>query len=72
MLGVKATSRSTVTVQVGNDSRTFNDGERSSFPRNAGGKQRLTVDRVEFAGYGLDLPAAGHDDFADRDMAAPP
>ena len=40
----------------GGDSRTFADGEGLIFPRNAGGKQRLTIDRVEFAGYGLDAP----------------
>ena len=69
VLGVKSTSRSTVTVKIGNDSRTFADNDALIFPRNPGGKQRLTIDRVEFAGYGLDLPAARHDDFADRDMA---
>jgi hypothetical protein len=69
VLGVKSTSRSTVTVRIGNDSRTFADNDALIFPRNPGGKQRLTIDRVEFAGYGLDLPVARHDDFADKDMA---
>ena len=30
-----------------------------TFPKNMGGKRRFTVDRVEFAGYGLDAPGAG-------------
>jgi len=68
VLGVKATSRSTVAVTAGGETRTFTDGEGISFPRNAGGKRHLTIDRVEFAGYGLDLPAAGHVDLRDRDF----
>ena len=59
VLGVKTTSHSTVTVTVNGESRTFNDGDAVTFPRNMGGKRRFTVDRVEFAGYGLDgLPAS--------------
>ena len=68
VLGVKSTSHSTITVRVGSESRTFADNDALVFPRNAGGKQRLTIDRVEFAGYGLDLPAARHTDFANKDM----
>jgi hypothetical protein len=68
VLGIKRTSRSTITVQIGNDSRTFMDGETVIFPNNAGAKRRLTVDRVEFAGYGLDLPAAQHIDLGDKDL----
>jgi hypothetical protein len=66
VLGVKTTSHSTVIVQVGNETRTFDDGDAVTFPRNAGGKRRLTVDRVEFTGYGLDLPAEGHRDVSAR------
>src|SRR5262249_59789883 len=33
-----------------------------------GGKRRLTVDRVEFAGYGLDAPVAGHSDYRGKDV----
>jgi hypothetical protein len=62
ILGVKATSHSTVTVRVGRDTRTFKDGDAVIFARNAGAKQRVTIDRVEFAGYGLDLPAEHHHD----------
>jgi hypothetical protein len=68
VLGVKSTSHSTITVQVGSESRTFADNDALVFSRNAGGKQRLTINRVEFAGYGLDLPAARHADFANKDM----
>ncbi len=56
VLGVKTTSRSTVSVTVNGETRTFADGEGITFPRNMGGKHRFTVDRVEFAGYGLDAP----------------
>lgn len=64
---VKTTSRSSVTVQVGRESRTFQDGEGITFPKFAGGKRTLTVDQVEFAGYGLDAPAAGYSDLRDKD-----
>ncbi len=68
VLGVKSTSRSTITVQVGSETRTFADGDVITFPRNAGGKQRFTINRVEFAGYGLDLPAQHHVDIGNKDM----
>src|SRR5437867_7832930 len=68
VLGVKATSHSTLTVQIGNDSRTFADGDAISLQRNAGGKRRLTVDRIEFVGYGFDLPAAQHIDVAGKNL----
>ena len=56
VLGVKTTSHSTVSVTVNGETRTFTDGEGITFPRNMGGKRRFTVDRVEFAGYGIDAP----------------
>ena len=71
VLGVKTTSRSTVTVQVGGETRTFKDGEGVTFPKNMGGKRRCTVDRVEFVGYGLDVPAANHQDLPARTSGAP-
>src|SRR5712691_10493464 len=43
VLGVKAKSHSTVTVQIGNETRTFNDGDAITFPKNAGGKRHFTV-----------------------------
>jgi hypothetical protein len=68
VLGVKAKSRSTVTVNVAGTSRTFTDGDGITFPKNAGGKRTVTVDRVEFAGYGLDAQAAGHLDYRGKDV----
>ncbi|MBZ5559284.1 MAG: M28 family peptidase [Acidobacteriia bacterium] len=68
VLGVKATSHASVTVDVNGETRTFADGQGVSFPKNMGGKQHFTVDRVEFAGYGLDAPAAGHTDYRGKDV----
>ncbi len=63
---VKTTSRSTLTVQVGKDTRVFKDGEGITFPRNMGAKRTFTVNRVEFAAYGLDAPGAGYTDLAGK------
>ena len=68
VLGIKTTSHATVTVDVNGESRTFADGAGVAFPKNMGGKRRFTVDRVEFAGYGLDAPAANHMDFRGKDV----
>jgi hypothetical protein len=68
VLGVKTTSRSTVSVTVNGETRTFADGEGITLPKNMGGKRRFTVDRVEFAGYGLDAPGASHVDFRGKDV----
>jgi hypothetical protein len=68
VLGVKANSRSSVTVRVGNETRTFRDGEGVVFNRNAGGKRTFTLDRVEFAGYGFDAPGAQHSDFEGKNV----
>jgi hypothetical protein len=64
---VKTTSHSTLTAQVGKDTRVFKDGDGITFPRNMGSKRTFTVDRVEFAGYGLDAPGAGYSDLAGKD-----
>jgi hypothetical protein len=64
--GVAATSRSSVTVTIAGETRTFKDGEGITFPRNAGGKQTLTLNRIEFAGYGLDVPTEGLNDYRGR------
>ncbi len=66
--GVKVTSRSSVTVKVGEETRTFKDGEGVTFARNAGARRTLTLDRVEFAGYGLDLAASNVTDYAGRSV----
>jgi hypothetical protein len=69
ILGVKRASRSTVTVEVGGETRTFADGDAIRFASNAGAKQRLVLDRVEFAGYGLDVPAARREDYRGKDVS---
>ena len=69
VVGVKATSHSSVTVDVGGDRRTFTDGDGIRFPRNVGGKQQRKLDRVEFVGYGLDVPAVGQEDYRSKDVA---
>ncbi|HEX4346058.1 MAG TPA: M28 family peptidase [Vicinamibacterales bacterium] len=66
--GVKSTSRSSVTIQIGNETKTFRDTDGVSFPRFAGGSRSLTLDHVEFAGYGLDVPAIDHMDFRGKDV----
>ncbi len=57
VVGVKSTSHSSVTVEVGGERRTFADGDGIRFPRNVGAKQQRTLNRVEFVGYGLDVRA---------------
>lgn len=69
VLSVASNNRSSITVKVGNDTRTFKDGQGIMFPRNVGAKRTFTVDRVEFAGYGLDAPGAGYSDLAGKDFA---
>jgi hypothetical protein len=68
VLGVKTTSHSSVTVEVNGESKTFADGSGITFPKNMGGKRRFTVSRVEFAGYGVDAPGAGHVDYRGTDV----
>jgi hypothetical protein len=67
VLGVRTTSRSSVTVEVAGQTRTFADGAGITFPRNMGGKQTVTADRVVFAGYGFSTPSLRHDDYANLD-----
>ncbi len=64
---VKTTNRSSVTVQVGRESRTFKDGDGITFPRFVGAKRTFSIDRVEFAGYGVDAPGANYSDVAGKD-----
>ncbi|MGE4054959.1 MAG: M28 family peptidase, partial [Vicinamibacterales bacterium] len=68
VLGVKVTSKSSVTVRVGDETRTFRDGEGVTFARNVGVDRTLSLDRVEFVGYGLDAPVAEHMDFEGKDV----
>jgi hypothetical protein len=66
--GVRTTSRSTVTVQVGRQTRTFKEGEGVTLPRFQGGKRSVVATRVEFVGYGTDIPAAGQMDYRGKDV----
>ena len=68
VLGIRVTNHSTLTVEVGGQTRTFTHGDGITFPREAGGKRRFSVDRVQFAGYGLDVPSAHHEDFRGLDV----
>ena len=61
--GMRTRSNSSVTVTANGQTRIFKDGEGVTFPRNQGGKQVVTAD-VEFVGYGLQIRALNHDDFA--------
>src|SRR5262249_7475104 len=61
VLGVKSTNRSTVTVEVNGETRTFKNGEGVRFDANVGGKRSLTLNHVEFVGYGLNLGADRND-----------
>jgi hypothetical protein len=67
VVGVRTNSRSSVTIEVNGQSRTFNDGEGIALPRNMGARRTVTGDDVRFVGYGLQLPSANLDDYADID-----
>ncbi len=67
VLGVRTKSNASVTVDVNGQTRTFKDGEGITFPRNMGGKQVVTGDQIQFVGYGLQVPAANIDDYANVD-----
>jgi peptidase M28-like protein len=64
VLGVRTASKASVTVDTNGQTRTFKDGEGITFPKNMGGKQTITGDQIQFVGYGLQIPAAGIDDYA--------
>ncbi|HEU4936482.1 MAG TPA: M28 family peptidase [Vicinamibacterales bacterium] len=67
VVGVRTNSNASVTVDVNGQKRTFKDGEGITFPRNMGGKQTITGDQIQFVGYGLQIPAANIDDYANLD-----
>jgi len=64
VLGVRTTSKASVTVEVNGQSRTFKDGEGITFPRNMGGKQTITGEQIQFVGYGLQVSSLGIDGYA--------
>jgi hypothetical protein len=67
VLGMRTRSKSSVTVTVNGESRTFADGEGVTFVRNQGGKQTVSGP-LEFVGYGLRFAPLKHDDYAGRDV----
>ncbi len=58
--GYKVTRNSTVTVEVGGQTKTFKQGEHVTFPVNSGGKQTVTFSGVQFFGTSSS-PVAGID-----------
>jgi hypothetical protein len=68
VLGVKSTSHCAVTVEANGQSKTFNDGEGITLPRDVGGKRTFTANEVEFVGYGLNIPQNNIDDYKGRDV----
>jgi hypothetical protein len=67
VVSVRSTSRASVTVAVDGQTRVFKDGEGVVFPKRMGGTQTIATDRIAFAGYGLQIPSAGLDDYAKTD-----
>jgi hypothetical protein len=65
--GVRTISNASVSVEVNGQTRTFKDGAGVTFPRNMGGKQTVTGDQIQFVGYGLQIPDAHIDDYANID-----
>jgi hypothetical protein len=65
VLGVRTNSKASVTVTVNGQSRIFKDGEGIAFSRQMGGKQTVGADDVMFVGYGLEIPSAEIDDYAE-------
>lgn len=58
--GYKVTRNSTVTVEVGGQTRTFKQGEHVTFPVASGGKQTVTLNGAQFIGTNA-APVAGLD-----------
>ncbi len=69
VLGVRTTSHASVTLEVNGQRRTFKDGEGVTFPRKMGGTQTIRSHEVQFVGYGVQLPSAHLDDYADVQTA---
>jgi hypothetical protein len=67
VVGVRNASRSTVVASVNGQTRTFEDGEGISLPRNMGRRQTIAGADIRFVGYGLQMPAVDHDDYAGTD-----
>ena len=65
VLGIRANSKASITVDVNGQTRTFKDGEGVMFPRQMGGKQTIDGSEIAFVGYGLEVPSAEIDDYGD-------
>jgi hypothetical protein len=64
----RVTNKSTLTIEApGRAPVVFKHGEGVTFPTNAGGRQTVTFEGVEFVGYGLSVAEPAHDDYAGRD-----
>ena len=59
--GYKVTRNSSITIDVDGKPRKFAHGDHVTFSANAGGKQTLTFNGVEFLGYGLPGDLRGRD-----------
>jgi hypothetical protein len=68
VLGVKSNNRSTLTVQANGQTRTFQNKDGVIFPANVGGRRSFTAEEIEFVGYGLNLPAAKHNDYQGKNV----
>jgi hypothetical protein len=68
VLGVKSENKSTVTVEVNGQSRTFKNTEGITLPANVGLKRTFTADQIEFIGYGLNSPQTGNNDYAGKNV----
>lgn len=64
---VQSINQSSMTVEVHGVSRQFHNGEDVFFPPDVGEKRVLSLEGVEFAGYGLNLGQA-YNDYADREV----
>jgi hypothetical protein len=67
VLGVTNASRSSITVDVNGERRSFKDGEAITLPRNVGSKRVVTAEDIRFVGYGAQLPSKDTDDYKDID-----
>lgn len=67
VVGVRSTSKASVVVEVNGQTRLFKDGEGIVFPKRMGGRQTVAGDRILFVGYGLQIPTADLNDYANVD-----
>jgi hypothetical protein len=68
VLGIKSENKSSITVEVNGQSRTFKNTEGINLPPNVGAKRTFTADQIEFLGYGLNSPQTGNNDYAGKNV----